>query len=453
MALLVTKMGWYCKLLIGKQAWYWRKHIPPEVVILFVGEYKIVRPLVSRENGFATSSENSPFVGFRSTVARTKRALDSLGLTREFFEALYASYRPGFLPYALGYLEGFEHAIKFKLAERGGLGFAEPTGHMPLSLSDVECIRRTTESGNATREFEAAITLLRDYQGRSWKAYLGEEPPLIPNFKLEPPSSLIDEEILRASMLGMFLEYAEQDLPEIAWLIQVRLVLDASSPNSRVRLSLRDWVEEGGDLDELLPWAIEQLASKVSAYQQTFDAITGGDETICREVARRRLRDNWNRLFESGINSHEKGKRLEAFVEALIDCSSGLIVVQKNIRNATEELDMVVKNQVGSPFWSSLNSPLIFVECKNWSTPVGVKEARVFESKLRQSLTYCRIGIFVALNGTTEPFRVHVRTLYREGIAIAIITREDVEEILESRELEMIDWLESIITRDILSGQ
>jgi hypothetical protein len=126
--------------------------------------------------------------------------------------------------------------------------------------------------------------------------------------------------------------------------------------------------------------------------------------------------------------------------------------VGKTIRTEAEELDLILKNDISGTFWSSLNSPFIYVECKNWATPVGIPEARIFESKMRQNGPYCRIGIFVALNGTTKPFREHISAIKRDGIGVAIITRDDFQKLLRSPDFDTTQWLEDILTRYLSHG-
>ena len=67
-----------------------------------------------------------------------------------------------------------------------------------------------------------------------------------------------------------------------------------------------------------------------------------------------------------------------------------------------EELDLVVRNESTDPFWSH-EGPYILVECKNWVAPVGRPEIDVFRGKMHRRRQRCRLGIFVALGGFTEP--------------------------------------------------
>lgn len=61
----------------------------------------------------------------------------------------------------------------------------------------------------------------------------------------------------------------------------------------------------------------------------------------------------------------------------------GFEITKKRMVNGVEEIDLVIKNNINKPFWSSLSSPCIFTECKNWSEKVGAKEIRDFEVNVK----------------------------------------------------------------------
>ena len=87
---------------------------------------------------------------------------------------------------------------------------------------------------------------------------------------------------------------------------------------------------------------------------------------------------------------------------ALFSISPQLQVVQRTYSTGDEEIDLIVKNNVSRPFWQSLASPLIFVECKNWIARVGAPEVRNFEGKLQNHTPMTRVGMLVAPGGFTS---------------------------------------------------
>jgi len=93
-----------------------------------------------------------------------------------------------------------------------------------------------------------------------------------------------------------------------------------------------------------------------------------------------------------------------------------------NLKTKSEELDVAVEIQ-GAQHHSSFGAFTI-CECKNWSSPVSWDEL----AKLREKLSArgCKFGIFVALNGVTSGFREKLRAYLREGVTIAVLTREEL---------------------------
>lgn len=446
-------MSWYTELKIGKHDWSWYKTLPAEVPILFLKRHKMERGLCSK-GGSSTAQGKRGFVGFYSTVAGVKHTLDSLGLTRKFFESLYHEYRDSVAGEALSNLDDAKRT----------LGYFKKRGKMPkgpgLRLKDVQRWKRQIEIGNASSDFGAAVALINELGPYEWKLANTDATAILPVFRYDiydiPRLSFSAKTIknmIPASLLGSFIENANRHLPEIGFLMEVRVVLESYKASTSVRLDLSEWQEETGwDINEVLSYAIETLSEKVNAYQRTFDAILGGQETIRLEIARKSLHDKWERASQSKLSNYEKGHRLELFLATIIEAVRGLQIVRKNVRTETQELDLVVKNVVRGIFWQSLNSPFILIECKNWSQPVGTSEARVFESKLRQAGPRFGLGIFVATNGVTGPFSQHLASIRREGITAVVITNNDIGDLLSSTNVKVAEWLEELITNQVTLG-
>jgi hypothetical protein len=125
-------------------------------------------------------------------------------------------------------------------------------------------------------------------------------------------------------------------------------------------------------------------------------------------------------------------------------------VLSKNLLTETQELDLVLKNTSNNDFMRSLNTPFILVECKNWSSPVGVAEARVFESKYREAGKKVNLGIFIALNGVTKPFKRHLNNLIRDDVNLIVIDDEKINNYLYSEKLDIGIWLEKIISKQFI---
>lgn len=436
-------MGYYITLSLGKRSFAWKYQVPPEISLLFLGEHRAHRPAALSDDA---EDDTTAFVGFEATASQVRRSLDALGLTRSFFEAVYQEYRPTWVAFISSYLSAWREAID-ELGDHGRRGRRAAARRR----RGIDRIQRVVRGASASDEFDAAIEWLRRADRQELRSYGGEPKPFLPVCSLQAPIDFSDDCMISASVLGEFISDGEESLPEIINLLTIRLILEAMNSRARVRLDLRELVreEEGYDIDALIPSSVEDLASKVIWYQRAFDAIAGGNKEIQAEIARHSIAHSFRALQSAGISSYEKGRRLEQFLERVIQASIGLEVACKNVRTETQELDLVLKNNVAGTFWSSLNSPFIYVECKNWVGVVGIAEARIFESKMRQSGPYCRLGVFVALNGTTRPFRDHLAAIRRDGIGVAIITGKDFERLLRLPNADATRWLEDVLTTQL----
>lgn len=124
------------------------------------------------------------------------------------------------------------------------------------------------------------------------------------------------------------------------------------------------------------------------------------------------------------------GAALESVVCYLLDSLRGLKVIERDVRCKAEELDLVVFNGQTDELLRSWE-PVIFVECKNWSKPVGAMEVSWFIDHLRQRKL--GNGIFVARRGITGDFRRDAGSVVfgalREGIRVIVLTGEDLDEV------------------------
>lgn len=139
----------------------------------------------------------------------------------------------------------------------------------------------------------------------------------------------------------------------------------------------------------------------------------------------------------------QRGDALERLMEALLSAEgSELTVAEKNFRTAEEEIDLVLRSNLGSPYWTAQQSPYWFVECKNWAEPAGVAALRVFESKMDDRKSTVRIGVFVSVNGYYSTFVDRLKISQTKNIGtIYAITLEDVKGLVSRREL-LSDWLQ-----------
>lgn len=146
------------------------------------------------------------------------------------------------------------------------------------------------------------------------------------------------------------------------------------------------------------------------------------------------LHDEIENLFlkaDFSTSKQEKGKYLEDILELLLTSIPGIEMVERNINTNfdNEEVDVCgYNNQTpqGLPFFPFM----VFVECKNWSSPVGSSEIRDFTRRLQRR--GCNYGIMVAANGITgnplefKSAQNELSSALQDGIRILVVTRRDL---------------------------
>ena len=103
-------------------------------------------------------------------------------------------------------------------------------------------------------------------------------------------------------------------------------------------------------------------------------------------------------VFEE--SGYKKGKALENLAVEIFESIKGLKIIKVNARLHAEELDLLLKNNIGVGFWRLAGSPIV-VECKNWSQKVGAREISVLFDKLLSLGPKACTGILIAPNGVT----------------------------------------------------
>jgi restriction endonuclease Mrr len=128
----------------------------------------------------------------------------------------------------------------------------------------------------------------------------------------------------------------------------------------------------------------------------------------------------------------------------LFTSNNHLELVDKRVSTGDEEIDLVIKNNIDRPFWMAFNSPLFFVECKNWHKSVGSKEMRDFETKMRNHSKLAKLGFFVSYNGFTTEALEELKRAGREDYHIVLIKKANLLEYLQLGK-PFFEWLENLV--------
>jgi hypothetical protein len=457
-------MGSYSHLAIGDVVFSWKYHVPAFLTFLF----KEDDFFIEREEIVLDPDEVDEVVvdpddldirkgGYRTSVAYAKGVLDDYGYTVPFFAEIYKSFRTDLDAAvrellddelgrdldeerlrsriaehmaappntAIGDLEAFTAFLQRAIASDlkmdpflDDVVFERGPGRPPLTLPVTEHVRyRRTDLA----DFETLHMLILDRAAR------------------------VPASVLRPMML--FSDDYVYEYPEVLSLLYTRLMLDATSDDATVELDVSEVVDSERDIRSMHTDLAYELLHKVDVYERVFRALSSREEDVQDRYARTQVR-NALAVLGQAAGAQAKGEALEALMAAAFSISPQLQVVQRNYSTNDEEIDLVVKNNVGRPFWQGLGSPLLFVECKNWAAPVGAPEIRNFEVKLQNHAPLARVGILVAPGGFTAAAFTTVKRSSRDPYTLALATGEDLEALAHGGET-VLDWLERLLCRPI----
>jgi hypothetical protein len=451
-------MGHWSYLTVGKVRFGWKYEIPTFLSFLFrdndlyvepnpEGDYILQEALEPDQEAFACSH-----YGYRSTVGAAKQALDGYGYTIQFFAGIYESFRAE-LQDELRWLleESFtDDAPADRTPEDVRCLVAERIAASPDSAADdllafTAFLRQliTTDMKVApfledSRPTRSGMARAADVRSAQDLAYYTEFDALIKRHAAELPAN-----ILRTA--GLFDEFRHASHAEVVSLIYTRLILDASPDDELVQLELSDIVETEPELRSLRADLQRDLALKIEVYDRVFRVLSAQEEHVQDRYARARARTALAELA-AAQNSQAKGEALESLMAVVFSIKPHLEVAERNFRTGDEEIDVILKNNVPRPFWISLGSPLLFVECKNWSRPVGAPEIRNFAGKLGNHSPRTRVGIVVAPGGFTSEAREAVKRLSGQPHTLALVDGADLRELTDGGN-SVLDWLESLLCR------
>jgi hypothetical protein len=105
-------------------------------------------------------------------------------------------------------------------------------------------------------------------------------------------------------------------------------------------------------------------------------------------------------MFGGLSTAADKGKALEVFCATFFGALPGVSVTEQRVLDdaKSQEVDLVLDNEQHPDGLPGLDS-VLFVEAKNWSSPVGSAEVAWFDWKIR--LSGYEQGFLVVANGVT----------------------------------------------------
>jgi|GEM_PF-482391 len=134
----------------------------------------------------------------------------------------------------------------------------------------------------------------------------------------------------------------------------------------------------------------------------------------------------------------QKGRLLEKAIKEIFELVPGLKVVGSNVNDGIEEIDLQIRNYNREHVWADFEG-MIFVECKNWSKPVGSDEIDHFVGKLERN--GLNSGILIAVKGVTgrhvrlEGAWGAIKMYLQKGRKIIVLDDKDIEDILKCTDI------------------
>lgn len=174
--------------------------------------------------------------------------------------------------------------------------------------------------------------------------------------------------------------------------------------------------------------------NKVIREHKKMEILFGKDEANIENKFKLRFRPYWKRTLVARTKK-DKGKALEELLCSLFESVKGLSISDKNIRTASEELDILIVNESKNPFLEKLGTPIL-VECKKWKHSVGAKEVNWFISKVKRRSI--KVGIFIAWEGITgneyKDANLEIKKALEDGIIVVVVTKDQLMEVYGPRD-------------------
>jgi hypothetical protein len=445
-------MGWDTYLSVNQRMLQaWRKHAPSHPRLLFHdADLVLVEPSVGVDC----------VVQYRTTADQAVRTLDERGITWDLCVAHYLE-------------SGVNTGMVFDFL-CGYLG--SQAEHGSRSQADVDAILSAFQSRDPSTELTEFAEFLVD----NWENHREGDGCVLHGWlesswaadehgwaDWDEVLSLAEKyELPNAYTLAKTAEYLAHlgfGAPTLAWLVVLRTILHVLPADTEIELELsedaarriseEDIASAAAYAEEYWERSAASLADQATFYARLYSVLEGAASTTGPEYARARARSLLQDCLRTSATGKAKGDLLEDLLEAIVEISRPkLIVIERNLRTPQEELDLVVTNHLSDPFWVALQSPAIFIECKNWKSAVGIDELRVFETKLADHASLCKVGVFVALHGFTAPFKRRLRELQAQGRTVFALTATDLQQAIEHRD-GLPGWLMQHGVRRLLSSE
>lgn len=150
------------------------------------------------------------------------------------------------------------------------------------------------------------------------------------------------------------------------------------------------------------------------------------------------------------VNIQLKGKKFERFVSLLFG-NMGFQHIQRNVRDKSNEIDLIIRNDVSDPFFEKFSSHFL-VECKNYSERNKVDKNAFdnFEKKLKTSHGMTKLGFLITSNSFAKTIKEQARYSATEDYKVILLSNIEIIRIL--RASNRFEVLKNIISEQVRIG-
>jgi hypothetical protein len=172
--------------------------------------------------------------------------------------------------------------------------------------------------------------------------------------------------------------------------------------------------DEPTDVCWVSKWALDELLALAAPAVQTSDRMI-----------------SQLRLVEEAETRKAKGVELERLMQVLFSSVEGFRVRDTNVRTQTEEIDLVLDNKCLHHPWDR-ESPILLVECKNWSKPSGKNDIVVFQTKVKNRRGRCTVGFFIAWKGFARTVERELLRSSQDNSMLVLLTGAQIKSAIQS---------------------
>lgn len=188
------------------------------------------------------------------------------------------------------------------------------------------------------------------------------------------------------------------------------------------RAGVYDYLVKNGAFEALL---VAKVRNAIEVTRERRLAALSRDQTVGE------LRSIWSAV-KTETDRNRKGALLEQLVKLLFRATPGFERVETNLKNASEEIDIVVEHRADDPLWKQDGSAYLAGECKNWSSRCDAAEFRNFFMKLTNKSERVRTGFFFAPGGLTAGFHAARAEQKRADVLIIAVDADDLDRWIEA---------------------